>query len=88
MVAMESNHHVLYDMIFSMMDGARTIIQLLSDLATFIWLSLRPNGALAAENCFLRKQLAMYQERKLKPVRPDTPGLYSPPGFVGSPFPE
>ena len=34
---------------------------------------LRPHGALVAENLFLRKQLAMYQERKLKPRRPDTP---------------
>jgi putative transposase len=42
-------------------------------LVTFIWLTLRPHGALAAENLFLRKQLAMYQERKLQPSRPDTP---------------
>jgi hypothetical protein len=60
-------------MVLPIMDGARTIIELLSDLATFIWLSLRPNGAIGAENLFLRIQLAMYQERKLKPVRPDTP---------------
>jgi len=33
---------------------------------------MRPHGALATENLFLRKQLAMYQERKLKPRRPDT----------------
>jgi transposase InsO family protein len=45
---------------------------LLCDLVTFIWFSMRPHGALAAENLFLRKQLAMYQERKLKPRRPDT----------------
>ena len=32
---------------------------------------MRPHSALAAENLFLRKQLAMYQERKLKPRRPD-----------------
>ena len=55
------------------MGGVRTIIELLCDLATFIWLMLRPHGALVAENLFLRKQLAMYQERKLKPRRPDTP---------------
>ena len=34
---------------------------------------LRQNGALAAENLLLRKQLALYQERKLKPCHPDTP---------------
>jgi len=45
---------------------------LLCDLAKFIWLLMRPHGALAAENLFLRKQLAMYQERNLKPRRPDT----------------
>ena len=56
-----------------MMHGVRTISKLLYDLATFIWLTLRPHGALAAENVFLRKQLAMYQERKLKPRQPDTP---------------
>ncbi len=55
------------------MDGVRTISKLLYDLATFIWLMLRPHGALVAENLFLRKQLAMYQERKLMPRRPDTP---------------
>ncbi|MEN8130348.1 MAG: integrase core domain-containing protein [Pseudomonadota bacterium] len=53
------------------MVAIRTIIQLLRDLATFIWLTLRPPGTLAAENLFLRKQLAMYQERGQKPRRPD-----------------
>ena len=43
---------------------------LLCDLVRFVWLSMRPHGALAAEYLFLRKQLAMYQERKLKPRRP------------------
>ncbi len=57
----------------AIMDGARTLIQLLRDLTCFIWLLLRRQGALAAENLFLRKQLAMYQERDLKPRRPDTP---------------
>jgi putative transposase len=30
---------------------------------------LRPSPALAAENLFLRKQLALYQERQMKPRR-------------------
>lgn len=60
-------------MMLPVMDGVQTIIKHLRDLATFIWLILRPHGALAAENLFLRKQLAMFQERKLKPHRPDTP---------------
>ena len=55
------------------MEGVETIITLLGDLATFFWLTLRPQSALAAENLFLRKQLAMFQERKAKPRRPDTP---------------
>ncbi len=56
---------------FPIMDGVRAIIQLLADLATFVWLNLRPHAALAAENLFLRKQLAIYQERKLRQARPD-----------------
>ncbi|MEN8108966.1 MAG: helix-turn-helix domain-containing protein [Pseudomonadota bacterium] len=55
------------------MDGVKTIITLLGDLVTFLWLFLRPQGSLAAENLFLRKQLAMLQERKAKPHRPDMP---------------
>ncbi len=55
------------------MEGVKTIITLLGDLAAFFWLTLRPQSALAAENLFLRKQLAMFQERKAKPRRPDTP---------------
>jgi len=55
------------------MGGVKTIIELLGDLATFLWLTLRPQSRLAAGNHFLRKQLAMFQERKAKPRRPDTP---------------
>lgn len=55
------------------MDGVKTIITLLGDLAIFLWLFLRPQGALAAENIFLRKQLATFQERKARPHRPDIP---------------
>jgi transposase InsO family protein len=35
----------------------------------FLLLCLRPSPALAAENLFLRKQLALYQERQVKPRR-------------------
>jgi putative transposase len=55
------------------MEGVKTIITLLGDLATFLRLTLRTQSTLAAENLFLRKQLAMFQERKAKPRRPDTP---------------
>jgi hypothetical protein len=54
------------------MNGVKTIIKLLGNLARFLWLSLRPRCALAAENLFLRKQLAMFQERKAKPSRLNT----------------
>jgi hypothetical protein len=55
------------------MHGVKTIIALFLDLATFLWLTLRPQSTLAAENLFLREQLAMLQDRKAKPHRPDTP---------------
>jgi len=37
------------------MDGIKMIITPPGDLATFLWLFLRPQGTLAAENLFLRK---------------------------------
>ena len=39
---------------------------LLGDTARFLLLCLRPPAALVAENLFLRKQLALYQERHIK----------------------
>ena len=47
----------------------RTLLTLLYDSMRFLGLCLRPNPTLAAENLFLRKQLAMYQERDVKPKR-------------------
>jgi putative transposase len=46
-----------------------TSFDLLLDILRFIRLSLQTNWALAAENLFLRKQLALYLERKVKPRR-------------------
>src|SRR5215469_13700527 len=46
-----------------------TTFDLWRDVLRFIRLSLQPNWALAAENLFLRKQLALYLERKVKPHR-------------------
>jgi putative transposase len=57
----------------SIMDSVQTIIKLLRDLADFFRLLTRSRASLAAENLFLRKQLAMFQERKAKPRRADTP---------------
>ena len=45
--------------------------QLLADVLWFVILSLRPARVIAAENLFLRRQLAMYVERGAKPRRPD-----------------
>jgi hypothetical protein len=48
---------------------ACTLLMLLMDAWRFLRLCLRPSPALAAENLFLRKQLALYQERQTKPRR-------------------
>ena len=47
--------------------------RILADLVHFLCLGLRSRSSLAAENLFLRKQLAFYQERKVKPRRADNP---------------
>lgn len=49
----------------------RTGYRLLEDLLALVRLGLTSRGHLAAENLFLRKQLALYQERRTKPRRPD-----------------
>src|SRR5215471_9953967 len=46
-----------------------TLWTLLGDSLQFLYLCLRCPTALAAENLFLRKQLALYQERHVKPKR-------------------
>jgi tetratricopeptide (TPR) repeat protein len=48
---------------------ARMLLMFLMDAWRFLLLCLRPSPALAAENLFLRKQLALYQERQIKPRR-------------------
>jgi hypothetical protein len=42
---------------------------LLGDAWRFLLLCLRPSAALAAEHLFLRKKLALYQERHMQPRR-------------------
>jgi len=46
-----------------------TLLTLLGDVVRFLRLCLRPAPVLAAENLFLRKQLALYQERQARPKR-------------------
>jgi putative transposase len=45
----------------------RTFLRVLLDVLTVFRTGLRFRGALAAENLFLRKQLALYLERKKRP---------------------
>ena len=48
-----------------------TLTGLLLDLLRYVYLRLRSDKVLAAEILFLRKQLAVYQERQVKPHRID-----------------
>ena len=48
-------------------------LNLFGDLLRFSVLSLRSESALAAENLFLRKQLAFYKDRRIKPRRTSYP---------------
>ena len=57
----------LSSLIFSFVQVASTLLMLLVDMLHFLRLCLRFPTALAAENLFLRKQLALYQERQVKP---------------------
>jgi putative transposase len=52
---------------------ARNSILIAADVASFLFLRFRSPAALAAENLFLRKQLGLYVERKIKPRRATNP---------------
>jgi transposase InsO family protein len=49
----------------------RTILAVTRDLASLVRLLMQSRARLAAENLFLRRQLALYQERRAKPRRAD-----------------
>jgi hypothetical protein len=49
----------------------RIVLTLLGDLLQWLPLGMRSHTRLAAENLFLRKQLAFYVERRIKPRRLD-----------------
>ena len=51
--------------------GSWVLSSAVFDLARLVALATRSRGALAAENLFLRKQLALFQERKVGPRRAD-----------------
>ena len=46
------------------MSAARVFLQLIADFVVYLGLLIRPRKAIAAENLFLPRQLAVYQERK------------------------
>jgi hypothetical protein len=48
---------------------ARTINGVLFDLVEVLRVATKSRSALMAENLFLRKQLAMFQERSVRPRR-------------------
>ncbi len=50
---------------------AKILLQLLGDAAWFLRLALWPTRVVVAENLFLRRQLALYRERGIKPRRVD-----------------
>jgi putative transposase len=50
---------------------AHIVFRLFADLIGFVALSIRRQRSLKAENLFLRRQLALYQERGIKPRRVD-----------------
>jgi len=52
-----------------LMRFAGLLLTLMGDAGRFLLLCLRPSPALAAENLFLRKQLALYQEHHTTPQR-------------------
>ena len=53
----------------NLMQFALPLLTLVCDAGRFLLLCLRPSPALAAEILFLRKQLALYQERHVTPQR-------------------
>ncbi len=52
-------------------DSLLIIVRVIADLVNFVWLCAKPSRNLAAENLFLRKQLALYKERQIKPRSTD-----------------
>jgi len=48
---------------------AGMLLSLIADAVCYLGLCLRPSPALAAENLFLREQLAVYEEHQVKPAR-------------------
>jgi hypothetical protein len=58
-------------MIRSGASGLRAVLQLAADFLALVASALQSRSRLAAENLFLRRQLALYVERQLTPRRPE-----------------
>jgi transposase InsO family protein len=58
-------------MILVTMAPFRIFCQVLADAAMLLWLLMQPRRSVAAENLFLRRQLAMCLERGVRPRRAD-----------------
>jgi hypothetical protein len=52
--------------------SVKVVMRLLADLLVLVVLMLRPRRAIAAEALVLRRQLALFQERGIKPRRVDS----------------
>jgi hypothetical protein len=57
--------------------AVRTVLRIAGDLLQLISTALRSHAQLAAENLFLRKQLALYLEWQVKPRRADRDADYA-----------
>jgi len=51
----------------------RLLLALLADVARILWSLVRTRSSLIAENLFLRKQLAFYQEHQARPRKHSFP---------------
>ena len=51
--------------------AALTTLRIIGDVTRFASAAVRSRAQVAAENLFLRKQLALYAERQVKPRRAD-----------------
>jgi hypothetical protein len=66
------------------MDIAQALFQVVIDFFSLLFSLTHSRGRLTTENLFLRKQLAMYQERGIKPDRIDTATRITLVALVGS----
>src|SRR5580700_9137781 len=54
-------------------------LNLFADLLCLLVVGFRSKSSLAAENLFVRKQLAFYKERRIRPRRTSHPARFDPP---------